>query len=307
MKDWNNTKIIGLDHGYGNIKTANCCFKNGILGYDSEPLFTSDMLVYDGRYYLIGEGHKEFLQSKVQDEDYYLLTLVGIAKELTLVGLTEAHICISAGLPLTWTSGQKESFKAYLSRNKEVRFTYRKKDYHVFIDDVRIYPQGYAAIASTASSMKGVNLIADIGNGTMNVLYITNGKPVSGKMFTEKYGTYQCTLAIRESFMRQTQRELNDAIIDEILCTGTADIAEDDLAIIRTTAEAYVADIFRRLREHGYDDKTMTLHITGGGGCLVRNFYHGDLSRTKFVTDICAAAKGYEYLAGIQLKAEAAR
>ena len=51
----------------------------------------------------------------------------------------------------------------------------------------------------------------------------------------------------------------------------------------------------------------MTLHITGGGGCLIRNFYRGDLSRTKFVTDICAAAKGYEYLAGIQLKAEASR
>ena len=123
MKDWNGTKIIGVDHGYGNIKTANCCFKNSILGYDSEPLFTSDMLVYDGRYYLIGEGHKEFLQNKVQDEDYYMLTLVGIAKELALADLTEAHICIAAGLPLTWTSGQKEAFKAYLSRNKEVRFT----------------------------------------------------------------------------------------------------------------------------------------------------------------------------------------
>ena len=307
MKDWNNTKIIGLDHGYGNIKTANCCFKNGILGYNAEPLFTSDMLVFGVRYYLIGEGHKEFLQNKVQDEDYYLLTLVGIAKELALADLTEAHVCIAAGLPLTWTSGQKETFKAYLSRNKEVRFTYRRKDYHIFVDDVRIYPQGYAAIASTAGSMKGVNLIADIGNGTMNVLFITNGKPVSGKMFTEKFGTYQCTLAIREAFMRKTQRELNDAIIDEVLCTGTADIAEDDLAIIKEAASEYVADIFRRLREHGYDEKTMTLHITGGGGCLVRNFYHGDLSRTKFVTDICAAAKGYEYLAGIQLKAEASR
>ena len=22
--------IIGIDHGYGNIKTANCCFKTGV-------------------------------------------------------------------------------------------------------------------------------------------------------------------------------------------------------------------------------------------------------------------------------------
>ena len=61
MKDMNGIKIIGVDHGYGNIKTANCCFPTGIAGYDSEPLFTADMLVYEDRYYLIGEGHKEFL------------------------------------------------------------------------------------------------------------------------------------------------------------------------------------------------------------------------------------------------------
>ena len=40
-------------------------------------------------------------------------------------------------------------------------------------------------------------MIADIGKGTMNVLYIVNGNPLSGKMYTEKFGTYQCTLAIR--------------------------------------------------------------------------------------------------------------
>ena len=43
MKTIKNTKIIGIDHGYGNMKTANCCFKTGISAYDSEPLFTADM------------------------------------------------------------------------------------------------------------------------------------------------------------------------------------------------------------------------------------------------------------------------
>ena len=47
MKRLNNQLIIGVDHGYGNIKTANHCFKTGILGYDSEPLFTGDMLTYN--------------------------------------------------------------------------------------------------------------------------------------------------------------------------------------------------------------------------------------------------------------------
>ena len=42
-------------------------------------------------------------------------------------------------------------------------------------------------------------------------------------------------------------------------------------------------------------------YITGGGGCLVKNFGKVSADRVKFVDDICAAAKGYEYLAELQL------
>ena len=45
MKTTHNTKIIGIDHGYGNMKTANCCIPTGITAYDHEPLFTADMPV----------------------------------------------------------------------------------------------------------------------------------------------------------------------------------------------------------------------------------------------------------------------
>ena len=110
MKDFNGTKIIGVDHGYGNIETASHCFPAGVVVHETEPLFTKDLLVYEGRYYLIGEGHKEFLPEKMQDEDYYILTLAAIAMELHDASLTEADVFIAAGLPLTWTAGQKEKF-----------------------------------------------------------------------------------------------------------------------------------------------------------------------------------------------------
>ncbi|MBQ6381055.1 MAG: ParM/StbA family protein [Clostridia bacterium] len=304
MKTFNDFKIIGIDHGYGNIKTANHCFQTGIIGYDSEPLFTKDMLVYDGRYYLIGEGHKEFVAEKHTDNDYYCLTLVAIAKELKTEGLTEADVVIAAGLPLTWTSGQKKEFADYLMQRETVEFVYQHTAYRVNIKDVKIYPQGYSAIVSHKSELKGLNMLADIGNGTMNTLYLVNGRPQSGQMYTEKFGTYQCTLAIREGFMRQTRRELNDYLIDEVLRTGSADIPQADLDIITRIAEEYVADIFRRLREHGYDQNTMKLYVCGGGGCLVKNFYKGNPERISFIDDICAAAKGYEYLALVYLKAE---
>ena len=303
MKDFKNKVIIGIDHGYGNIKTANHIFKTGVMEYGAEPLFTNDMLVYGGKYYTIGEGHKEFKAEKQNDDDYYVLTLAAIAIELDDNDLTEADVFIAAGLPLTWTSGQKAEFAAYLTKNERVTFVFRKVRYRIRIVGAKIYPQGYAAVAEFAAKMKGVNMVADIGNGTMNTLTIINGAPQQGRMFTEKFGTHQCTLAVREQFMRQTRREIDDAIIEEVLINGKANLSDDDLKIIKATVTEYVNNIFRRLREHGYDDKSTTLYVTGGGGCLVKNFYDYDKSRVFFVDDICAAAKGYEYFAEMQMEA----
>lgn len=106
----NNPIIIGIDHGYGNIKTAHCCFKTGIAFYEKEPTFKSNLLVYKNKFYIIGEGHKEFISDKMTDGDYYILTLAAIARELNIRGLTSARVHLAAGLPLTWVSEQKDSF-----------------------------------------------------------------------------------------------------------------------------------------------------------------------------------------------------
>ena len=153
--------------------------------------------------------------------------------------------------------------------------------------------------------MKGLSVMADIGNGTMNMMFLENGRPkAESRMYTEKFGVYQCTLAVRAAFSKLTQREIDDFIIDEVLRTGTSDISKSDLQLITATAQEYVDGIFRRLHEHGYDAETMRLYICGGGGCLVKHFYTGSLERVNFIDDICATAKGYEALAEIKLKAD---
>ena len=84
MKNNNNetVMVIGIDHGYGNMKTATRCFPSGVARYDKEPIFQNNLLVYNDMYYQIGEEHKEFYAEKTQDEDYYVLTLAAIAREL---------------------------------------------------------------------------------------------------------------------------------------------------------------------------------------------------------------------------------
>ena len=302
MKEINDVFIIGIDSGYGNIKTANCCFPASVAVYDTEPVFKDNLLVYDGRYYLIGEGHKEFLADKTKDIDYYVLALAAIARELNIRKITSGKVHIAAGLPLTWVSGQRNEFKDYLMQNREVEFTFRGTQYHVEIIGADVFPQGFAAVADRLSEFKGVNMLCDIGNGTMNIMFINDKKPIPGNMFTEKYGTHQCLLAVRENVMRIHHTTVDEAIINRVFRFGTADIKEDYLKTITDTATDYVEGIFQRLREHEYNPELMRLYVLGGGSCLIRNFGVYDASRVTINDDICATAKGYEYLAELNAR-----
>ncbi len=294
--------IIGIDHGYGNIKTANTCFRAGVAAYEKEPIFAGDILKYDDVYYSIGEEHKEFIADKMTDQDYYILTLAAIAKELEAADLRAADVYLAVGLPLTWVSEQKERFRKYLLQKRDPAFVYKNNLYFITIRGVEVFPQGFAAIADKLSEFKGTTMLCDIGNGTMNIMTVSNGKPNPQKCFTEKYGTYQCMLAIREQLLRKFGTVVDDDIIEDVLRNGTADIGEQYLTVIQETAKRYVAGIMRRLREHEYNPELMKLYIVGGGGCLIRNFAEYDAGRVTINEDICATAKGYEFLAGLRLK-----
>ena len=77
------------------------------------------------KYYVIGENHKVFIANKNEDDDYYILTLAAIAKELAFRNISTADVLLAVGLPLNWLSNQRQGFKDYLMRNSEVDFTLR--------------------------------------------------------------------------------------------------------------------------------------------------------------------------------------
>ena len=299
MTSLNNNEIIviGIDHGYGNIKTAHTCFKSGVAAYDKEPTFKTNMLIYNDKYYIIGEEHKEFISDKMLDDDYYILTLAAIAREMNIRKITSASVHIAAGLPLTWVSEQKENFKQYLLQNETADFNFKGTDYHIEFVGADIFPQGFSAVAYSLREFKGVNMLADIGNGTMNVMYINECKPSEKKCFTEKYGTNQCMLSVHENLMKLYGVNIDETVLERVIKTGTADISERYLTAITETASEYVKGIFRILREHGYDKELMRLYIVGGGGCMIKNFGEFNSERVIINDDICATAKGYEMLA----------
>ena len=214
----------------------------------------------------------------------------------------EAKIVIAAGLPLTWVREQGAGFRAYLLQKPEVKFSFRGVAYHVEIADAFIYPQGFAAVADHMKAFVGTNMLADIGNGTMNIMQLINRKPIQSSCITEYFGTHQCTLRIRENLLSRFGKSAGDGLIDEFIRTAKADIDQRYQDAMRESAMGYVAGIFRKLREHGYDPELMKLYVVGGGGCLIKHFAEVDPARVIVNDDINATAKGYEYLAKLELR-----
>lgn len=294
MQVFKNLRIIGIDHGYGNIKTANTVTPTGVSVFEIEPTFEGSTIFYDGRYYRFGEGHKPFISDKTEDGDFYAATLFGIARELSREKIYEADVHIAAGLPLTWVKNQRESFREYLMKNPDVTFRYKNNFYKIHIAGCSIYPQGYAAVIGRLGEMNGVNMLADIGNGTVNIMYINNRKPVESKCWTEKLGVNQCMISVQNAVLDKFGAKIDETIIEDIIRHSKANIGKKYLDCITEQVRIYAEKILEVLEKYEYNSELMRLYIAGGGVSIIKNFAELDFENVVLIDDICAAAKGYE-------------
>ena len=306
MRKYNDYYIIGVDAGYGNMKTARTIYPTGLVAMDTKPFFDGDILEYNGTWYRIGEGHKAYNPDKTADEDFYILTLASIAAELSTEQITEANVHLALGLPTTWTGRQREEYRRYMMRKPDVRFTFNDVLYSIHLTDCIVFPQGYAALVPLMDNDKRFNefrqftgtvMMADIGNGTMNIMRLVNGKPNDQHCWTEVLGVNQCMLTARKQMMDKYGIDMPESVIEQFLRTGTANLARELLDNLTDIVRGYVTGLFDALRVHGYDARLMKLFVMGGGGCLVKNFGKYDPSTVVFVDDLHASAKGYEYMA----------
>lgn len=83
----NKIEVIGIDHGWSNIKTSSQVFVTGVKEITTEPALFDGVLEYKGRYYKVGGNRQEVKSTKTEDDTFYLLTLAAVAKELRRRGL----------------------------------------------------------------------------------------------------------------------------------------------------------------------------------------------------------------------------
>ena len=259
---------IGVDHGYAAMKTAHCSFPSGLAEYEHEPYTQKNVLCYDGKYYVVGSGRQPLQQDKTVDENYYLLTLAAIAKEIAYRNApTTTPVILAAGLPLTSFGREKKAFRAYLLREgKPVSFSYEGISYETSVQDVKLFPQGYAAILQHSDLLNEPSVIlADIGGWTVDIMRLDNRIPHAASCRSLELGMIRCLDEIAEQVRRSLNLSLTGAQIENVL-RGSPDSMDDRVkAIIQREAGIYARRILSAIAEAGLDCRAMPVVFLGGG------------------------------------------
>ena len=275
--------IIGIDHGYAAMKTVHFSFPTGLVEYEHEPYTQKDVLEYNGRYYVVGSGRQPLQRDKTQTEDYYLLTLAAIAKELEHRGAEHtASIHLAAGLPLTSFGRDKKSFRSYLYRDgSAIPFRYEGQDYTITIQEVSLFPQGYAAVLTQTELLDEPSVIvADMGCWTVDLMRLDNRVPNAASCRSLELGMIRCIDEISEQVRRLFGLSMR--------------------AVIHAQAGKYARNLLSAVMESGLDIRAMPTIFLGGGAALLKRHLSATdgLCRPLILDDVSLNAKGYERLVG---------
>ena len=296
------TIIIGVDHGYAAMKGAHCAFPTGLVAYEYEPYTRNNVLEYGGKYYVVGSGRQPLQKDKTLTEDYYLLTLAVIAKELAYRKAdTTAAVHLAAGLPLTDFGRDKRAFREYLLRDgKSACFRFEGVDYAVTIRDALLFPQGYAAILTQTELLDEPSVIvADIGGWTVDLMRLDNGMPNAATCRSLELGMIRCLDEIAEQLRQALGLSLTTTQIESVLRGEVNGVDDKAKQVIRREADAYVARLLSAITESGLDVRAMPTVFLGGGAALLKRHVAptAGLCRPIILDDVCLNAKGYERLA----------
>lgn len=297
------TITIGIDHGFAAMKSAHISFPTGLVEYEHEPYTSKDVLELDGKYYVVGSGRQPLQKEKTVTEDYYLLTLAAIAKELEHRGAERAaSVHLAAGLPLGSFGRDRKRFRSYLLRDSQpANFRYEGNGYTVTIAEVSLFPQGYAAVLTQSELLDEPSVIvADIGGWTVDLMRLDNRIPNAATCRSLELGMIRCLDEISEQIRRSLGLSMTAPQIENVLQGGVSSVDDQAKQIIYREAGAYVRRLLSAIAESGLDVRAMPAVFLGGRAALLKRHVTAadGLFRPLILDDVCLNAKGYERLVG---------
>lgn len=303
--DYNNVEIIGIDHGWSMMKTISHVFTAGVGEIKTEPAIYENLLEYEGRFFRVGGERLTVKPTKVTDENYYILTLAAVAKELERRGKRSANVYLAVGLPLTRFGAEKQEFINYLSKREVVHYKYEQKTYDIKIVKVSVFPQCYSAVVDRISAYTKKVLIVDIGSWTLDIMPIINKSPDESQCITAPQGLISCMREINKQCVRMFGGEIDESEIQQVMRYGSSDIDAKYLEVIKSNLVNFSNEVYNRIGEHGFNLATTQVIFVGGGASVMRLFGNqNDRRNISYIEDVKANAKGYETLARMAVKAK---
>lgn len=275
--------VMSIDTGNKMMKTNHFIFHSGIKRKEQKILPGEEGIFFKGINYLESNQRISYLEDKTIDDRYYILTLLGVAKELEKEGIeTGIHeggiipIQLLVGLPPGDYGKQIRKFREYFWRQgKTVYFSYKGKPYRIRYESVNVYMQGYSAYILVANQLylqeQPKVLLIDIGGFTVDYLLVRYGVVDRTRIDSLPEGIIMLYKRIMVGIRQRFNLYLEETDIDNILFKRK--IPYSELVIRRTfeIAAEYMSDLLGSFLEFGIDFRTTVTVFVGGGTVLLKD------------------------------------
>ena len=184
-------------------------------------------------------------------------------------------------------------------------FNYKKKCLLYFpprtktrIEEVAIFPQGYAALLTEVGLLQDEPsmLLMDLGGWTVDLMRIDNAIPAADTAHSLELGMIRCVDDIREQVRRETGLSLTDAQIENMLAGQPCTVSDTVRDIVNKQGRKYTEHLLSATMEAGFDLHAIPAVLLGGGASVVsRHLSPKDgLCKTIFLLDDKVNAVGFE-------------
>lgn len=302
--------IIGVDTGNRCIKTAQTSFLAGITEVATSDGLFRDILTYNDRRYTLTNHRNSYMANKTQSEDYFIMTLFAIKKELDLRHIntdgTQVKVILAVGLPPRDISRLRNAYLKYFSRG-QISFDFQEKRsdpirrYNIDITSVNVFPQGISAIFADYERIKNLPkaYIVDIGGYTTDIIELHFGKIDPTMCRSINKGMIHFYNQVLYEVEVATGQRLDEDQIDRMLETQREIVKNASFVpSIQKAATAFTSDLQNKLFEFGIDLTVNKGIFLGGGSVRLQQFINAQpgFGEPFFILDISANAKGYEAL-----------
>ena len=196
-----------------------------------------------------------------------------------------------------------EKFKEYLLRSKQpVNFRFEGVEYRITIEEVAVFPQGYAALMTEVGLLQDEPsmLLMDLGGWTVDLMRIDNAIPAADTAHSLELGMIRCIDETKEQIRRDIGMSVTDAQVERVLAGKACSMDEEARSIIQKQGRLYTERLLSSAMESGFDLKAIPVIMLGGGAAVVKgNVSEQDgLCRAFALIDDRVNAEGFERILG---------